>query len=91
MSVTFRIAFDSLEISRTRLDVCIKFNLEIQQLMYQAGMRNITTIEWRNMTRYAQTADGVHFLTNVNYFKAQHVIRLADLMWKEEQYFYYDK
>jgi hypothetical protein len=50
-------------------------------------MENITTIDWMNFTKGAQTSDGVHYLMNVNFFKAQQLLLLADLMLDEGMFY----
>jgi hypothetical protein len=65
----------------------IIFNQQMQQLFDENGMKNITTIDWMNFTKGAQTSDGVHYLMNVNFFKAQQLLFLADLMLDEGMHF----
>jgi hypothetical protein len=40
---------------------------------------NIHVIDWWNFTRDAQTSDGFHYLSDINVFKAYHVLNLAFL------------
>jgi hypothetical protein len=62
-----------------------KFNQEMQDLFSQHNnmVHNLTIVDWMNLTQGAQTSDGVHHLTNVNYFKAQYLLLLGDFMNKE--------
>ena len=41
------------------------------------GVENVVMIDWVNFTDEAQTSDGVHHLSQVNYFKAQYLLRIA--------------
>jgi hypothetical protein len=63
------------------------FNQQMQELFDSHGMENITMIDWMNLTKGAQTSDGVHYLTNVNFFKAQQVLLLAELMLDEGMFY----
>jgi hypothetical protein len=63
------------------------FNQQMQDLFDSSGMENITTINWMNFTKGAQTSDGVHYLMNVNFFKAQQLLSLADLMLDEGKFY----
>jgi hypothetical protein len=65
----------------------IIFNQRMQELFDSNGMENITTIDWMNLTKGAQTSDGVHYLMNVNFFKAQQLLLLADLMLDEGMFY----
>jgi hypothetical protein len=65
----------------------IIFNQQMQELFDSNGMENITTIDWMNFTKGAQTSDGVHYLMNVNFFKAQKLLFLADLMLDEGMFY----
>jgi hypothetical protein len=51
--------------------------MESQQLFDCNRIENITTVDWMNFTKGAQTSDGVHYLMNVNFFKAQKLLFLA--------------
>ena len=68
----------------------IIFNQQMEHLFQHNGHYNLTTIDWMNLTRRAQTSDGIHYLTNANYFKFQQILVLAELM-QQEQMFYHDK
>jgi hypothetical protein len=59
------------------------FNAEMKMLIQQDKIRNVTIMDWLNFTIGAQHTDGLHFAAQVNYFKAQHFVAVADLMWKE--------
>jgi hypothetical protein len=65
----------------------IIFNQQMQELFDSNGMENVTTIDWMNFTKGAQTSDGVHYLMNVNFFKAQQLLLLADLMLDEGMFY----
>jgi hypothetical protein len=65
----------------------IIFNQQMQELFDSNGMENITTIDWMNLTKGAQTSDGVHYLMNVNFFKAQQLLFLADHMLDERMFY----
>jgi hypothetical protein len=65
----------------------IIFNQQMQELFDSNGMENTTTIDWMNFTKGAQTSDGVHYLMNVNFFKAQQLLLLADLMLDEGAFY----
>jgi hypothetical protein len=57
------------------------FNQEMQRLLLPHG---IPILDWWNLTADAQTSDGVHYLVDVNYAKAQHLLYLAELLSKEQ-------
>ena len=59
------------------------FNSKMAKLIAKAGIRNLTTMNWFNFTTGGQHSDGLHFAAQINYFKAQHLVALADLMWNE--------
>jgi hypothetical protein len=59
------------------------FNSKMAELIDQKGIRNLTTMNWFNFTTGGQHSDGMHYAAQINYFKAQHLVALADLMWKE--------
>ena len=63
------------------------FNQQMEQLFQQNGHINLTTIDWMNLTQRAQTSDGVHYLTNANYFKFQQLLVLAELMQNEQMFY----
>ena len=65
----------------------IIFNQQMQELFHSNGMENATTIDWMNFTKGAQTSDGSHYLMNVNFFKAQQLLLLADLMLDEGMFY----
>ena len=62
------------------------FNTQMET-MFSNMSRNLTIINWMNMTRAAQVSDGLHFLTDVNHFKAQQILLLADAMRREGMYY----
>ena len=64
-----------------------KFNRDHLQRIFDIKKINVTTLDWLNFTMGSQKSDGTHYLLDVNYFKAQHVIALADLMRKENNLF----
>lgn len=65
------------------------FNAKIAQLIDQEGIRNLTTVDWLNFTIGGQHTDGLHYAAQINYFKAQHLVAIADLMWKEGMFISY--
>jgi hypothetical protein len=62
------------------------FNKHMESLL-RAMSSNVAIVNWINMTKAAQVSDGLHFLTDVNYFKAQHILLLADEMQQEKKYY----
>ena len=60
---------------------------EQMELMFQKMSLNLTIINWMNMTKAAQVSDGLHFLTDVNHFKAQQILVLAEAMQREGVYY----
>lgn len=65
------------------------FNYAMETEFELAGMQNVSFMDVFNLTLGAQTSDGLHKLLDVNYFKAQYTLALADLMLAEKKYFYY--
>jgi hypothetical protein len=65
------------------------FNSKMAQLINEGGIQNLTTVDWLNFTMGAQHSDGLHYAAQVNYFKAQHLVAIADLMWREEMFINY--
>lgn len=63
----------------------LKFNRELKELIKPA---NVTIVDWFNFTLGAMHTDGLHYAAQVNYFKAQHMIALVDLMLKEKRFFH---
>jgi hypothetical protein len=43
-------------------------------------------VDWFYFTIGGQHSDGLHYAAQVNYFKAQHLMAIADLMWKERMF-----
>lgn len=66
------------------LRVGIPFNEKMKEYIQGDDIQNLTTMDWLNFTTGAQRSDGLHFVAQVNYFKAQHLVAVADLMWKEQ-------
>ncbi|KAL3780807.1 hypothetical protein ACHAWO_004453 [Cyclotella atomus] len=64
----------------------LQFNANIQSIINGSGVKNVTTIDWFNFTKGAMHTDGLHFAAQVNYFKVQHIVALADLMVREQQW-----
>lgn len=64
----------------------LKFNNDMSNIFKSFGL-NITTIDWLSFTTSAQHTDGLHYAAQVNYFKAQHLISIADHMWREKRIF----
>eukprot|EP00979_Chaetoceros_neogracilis_P007346 scaffold1531_cov247-Chaetoceros_neogracile.AAC.2 len=69
-----------------KLEVGIKFNNGMDEI-FQSDMINASVVNWLNFTIGAQHSDGLHYAAQVNLFKAQHLIALADRLWKEKQFF----
>ncbi|CAB9514370.1 expressed unknown protein [Seminavis robusta] len=67
-----------------RAESAIQFDKDMEPIWEQQQWYNVTTIHWMNFTKRAQTSDGVHYLTETNYFRAQYLLQLAQLM-KQEQ------
>jgi hypothetical protein len=65
------------------------FNYAMETEFALAGMQNISFMDVFNLTLGAQTSDGLHKLLDVNYFKAQYTLAVAEFMLAEEKYFYY--
>jgi hypothetical protein len=61
----------------------IPFNVEMTRMIQQDKIQNLTTMDWLNFLTGTQHTDGVHYAAHANYFKAQHIVAVADLMWKE--------
>jgi hypothetical protein len=49
------------------------FNSEMAQLIDQGGIQNLTTVDWLNHHRW----------------ETQHLVAIADLMWREEMFINY--
>ena len=64
-----------------------KFNIEMSAHLSAMLGKNLTTINWMNMTKAAQTSDGVHFLSDVNHLKAQQLLILGAQMQSESMYY----
>jgi hypothetical protein len=65
----------------------VKFNEKMKKLLAsELEFANIAVVDHFNFTKGAQTADGLHALTNVNYFKAQHYLHVANLMLQEQMF-----
>jgi hypothetical protein len=68
-------------------DKAVKFNEKMKKLLAsELEVANIAVVDHFNFTKGAQTADGLHALTNVNYFKAQHYLHVANLMLQEQMF-----
>jgi hypothetical protein len=65
------------------------FNTKIAELLTQSGIRNLATVDWFNFTMGGQHTDGLHYAAQINYFKAQHLVALADRMWTEQKFIEY--
>lgn len=65
----------------------LKFNENMarhfEQNLY-SGIK-VHVIDWWNFTKDAQTSDGFHYLSDINIFKAYHVLHLATLTRKNLQ------
>ena len=66
-----------------------EFNTQMSQLIGQAGIRNLSTVDWLNFTMGGQHSDGMHYAAQINYFKAQHLVAIADRMWTEGMFIDY--
>ena len=69
-----------------KLELGLKFNNGMDEI-FQSDMVNASVVDWLNFTTGAQHSDGLHYAAQVNLFKAQHLIALADRLWKEKQFF----
>jgi len=69
-----------------KLELGLKFNNGMDEI-FQSDMINASVVDWLNFTTGAQHSDGLHYAAQVNLFKAQHLIALADRLWKEKQFF----
>lgn len=65
------------------------FNTKIAELVTKSGIRNLATVDWFNFTMGGQHTDGLHYAAQINYFKAQHLVALADRMWTEQKFIEY--
>jgi hypothetical protein len=50
-------------------------------------MINASVVDWLNFTIGAQHSDGIHYAAQVNFVKTQHLIAVADRLWKEKRFF----
>ena len=57
------------------------------ETMFANMSRNLTILNWMNMTQAAQNSDGLHFLTDINHFKAQQILVVAEAMQREGMYY----
>ena len=64
----------------------LQFNADMKSIINGSGVTNVSTIDWFNFTKGAMRTDGLHFAAQVNYFKVQHLVTLADLMVRERQW-----
>ena len=74
-------ALDDSFPNQSRNNVLI-FNSEIKELFIFAGMtpgRDVVFLDWWNLTKDAQSSDGLHYLSDVNLAKAAQLIYLAKL------------
>ncbi|KAL3902634.1 MAG: hypothetical protein SGILL_010756, partial [Bacillariaceae sp.] len=62
------------------------FNQEMELLLLEMSL-NVTIVNFMNLTKGAQVSDGLHFLTDVNHFKAQQILLVADAMQREKRYY----
>ena len=69
-----------------RASNAMAFNGVMDQYLKNVSDDTIVRIDWMNLTKRAQVSDGVHFLTNVNYFKAQYILKIAKMMKEEGRY-----
>jgi len=69
---------------RQSMKIVIEFNEEMETILSQNGVHGVALVDWTSFTKEAQTSDGVHYLGQVNYFKAQYLIYIANLMQKEK-------
>lgn len=53
------------------------FNADMEDILRRNGVENVVMIDWVNFTDEAQSSDGVHHLSQANYFKAQYLLRIA--------------
>lgn len=53
------------------------FNADMEDILRRNGVENVVMIDWVNFTDEAQSSDGVHHLSQVNYFKDQYLLRIA--------------
>jgi hypothetical protein len=63
-----------------------QFNQNVGAYLDKISNHTIVQMDLVNLTIGAQSSDGVHFLTSVNYFKAQYILRVAKLMKAERQF-----
>ena len=64
----------------------LKFNADMTSILNQSGVQNIAVVDWYSFTKGAMHSDGLHFAAQVNYFKVQHLVALADRMVKEQRW-----
>ena len=69
-----------------QMDSGLRFNEGMGGIFRKHGI-NATVVDWLNFTIGAQHSDGLHYAAQVNLFKAQHVIALADRLWNEKKFF----
>jgi hypothetical protein len=67
-------------------NIGLPFDIKMRELIQKDKYNNLVMVEWYNFTAGAMYTDGLHFATNVNYFRAQYLVALLDLMWKEETF-----
>ena len=69
----------------------LPFNEKMAEYIERDKIHNLVTMDWLNFTTGAQHTDGLHFAAQANYFKAQHLVAVTDLMWKEKMFVDYPK
>jgi hypothetical protein len=69
-----------------KLEHGLKFNAGMDKI-FRSNMINAPVVDWLNFTIGAQHSDGLHYAAQVNLFKAQHLVALADRLWKEKRFF----
>jgi len=65
-------------------NAALKYNAQVHS---RAAALGAIVIDWFNMTLDAPSADGYHFLTEVNVLKAAHFMRLGELAIKEGNFY----
>jgi hypothetical protein len=87
LAVLYKSVVHEQQFPKQAQDKAVKFSEEMKKLLAsELVFANISVVDHFNFTKGAQTADGLHALTNVNYFKAKHYLHVANLMLQEQMF-----
>jgi hypothetical protein len=81
--MTSRLSLDLVD-SNEELNSEIQFDMKMDNLLRQAGIA-ASSIRWTNLTDGAFQSEGMHFLSDVHYARAQHTMILATMLQREQQ------